>query len=113
MTQVTEDTALIRHALAYAIELYRELTDENGAPSLGMGWSGINRNIVTASELTWFDLAAPGAMPATGAMFCRIALDGRSLVGPGIRLVGFFVRVPPGKNSAKIFCVAEVISHQN
>ena len=35
MTQVTEDTALIRHALAYAIELYRELTDENGAPSLG------------------------------------------------------------------------------
>jgi len=35
MTAPTEDTALIRHALAYTIELYRELTDENGAPSLG------------------------------------------------------------------------------
>jgi hypothetical protein len=26
---------LIRQALAYAIELYRELSEENGAPSLG------------------------------------------------------------------------------
>jgi len=29
------DVALIREALAYAIELYRELTGENGAPTLG------------------------------------------------------------------------------
>jgi hypothetical protein len=35
MAATTEDTALIRHAIAYTIELYRELTDENGAPSLG------------------------------------------------------------------------------
>ena len=35
MTKLTEDTALIGHAMAYTIELYRELTDENGAPSLG------------------------------------------------------------------------------
>ena len=35
MARLTEDTKLIRHALEYAIELYRELTDENGAPTLG------------------------------------------------------------------------------
>jgi hypothetical protein len=35
MPAITEDTLLIRQALAYAIELYRELTKENGAPSLG------------------------------------------------------------------------------
>ena len=32
---VTEDTVLIRRAIAYVNELYRELTAENGAPSLG------------------------------------------------------------------------------
>jgi hypothetical protein len=32
---LTEDTELIRQAIAYASELYRELTAENGAPSLG------------------------------------------------------------------------------
>src|SRR5215471_13679057 len=31
----TEDTALIAYAVAYVIELFRELTEENGAPALG------------------------------------------------------------------------------
>src|SRR5215471_10579354 len=31
----TEDVELIRRALAYAIQLYREMTSENGAPTLG------------------------------------------------------------------------------
>lgn len=35
MAAITEDTVLIRQAMAYATELYRELTEENGAPSLG------------------------------------------------------------------------------
>ena len=35
MPAITEDTVLIRQALAYVIELYRELTEENGAPTLG------------------------------------------------------------------------------
>ena len=30
-----EDAILTRQALAYVIELYRELSEENGAPSLG------------------------------------------------------------------------------
>jgi hypothetical protein len=32
---ITENTTLIRQALAYIIELYHELTEENGAPTLG------------------------------------------------------------------------------
>jgi hypothetical protein len=35
MPATTEDPLLIGQALAYVIELYRELTEENGAPSLG------------------------------------------------------------------------------
>jgi hypothetical protein len=35
MPAITEDIDLIRQAVAYAIELYRELSGENGAPSLG------------------------------------------------------------------------------
>jgi hypothetical protein len=33
---ITENTRLIRQALAYVIELYHELTKENGAPTLGI-----------------------------------------------------------------------------
>jgi hypothetical protein len=35
MTGLTEDTRLIEDAFAYVVEVYRELTEENGAPSLG------------------------------------------------------------------------------
>ena len=35
MAATTEDTVLIAQAVAYVIELYRELTEENGAPALG------------------------------------------------------------------------------
>ena len=35
MPAITEDTLLIQQAAAYTIALYRELTEENGAPSLG------------------------------------------------------------------------------
>jgi hypothetical protein len=36
MPAITEDTAAIRAAIAYAIELCREITEENGAPTLGI-----------------------------------------------------------------------------
>ncbi len=32
---LSEDTELIRQAMAYVIEVYRELAEENGAPTLG------------------------------------------------------------------------------
>ena len=35
MALPVEDTTLRREALAYVIALYRELTEENGAPTLG------------------------------------------------------------------------------
>jgi hypothetical protein len=35
MVGLTEDTVLIRAAVSYVIELYREFTEENGAPTLG------------------------------------------------------------------------------
>ena len=38
-----------------------------GAPTVSEGWTGVNRNIVTSAELTWFELSAMGTMPTTGA----------------------------------------------
>jgi hypothetical protein len=35
MVGLTEDTALIAAAISYVVELYRELSVENGAPTLG------------------------------------------------------------------------------
>jgi hypothetical protein len=35
MPAITEDTELIRFAMEYVAELYRELTKENGAPNPG------------------------------------------------------------------------------
>ena len=35
MTSLTQDTRLIADAFDYVLELYRELSEENGAPSLG------------------------------------------------------------------------------
>jgi hypothetical protein len=35
MTGLTQDTRLIEDAFAYVVEVYRELSEENGAPSLG------------------------------------------------------------------------------
>jgi hypothetical protein len=48
MPAATEDTELIRYALAYVDALYRELTQENGAPALG-----------TRNQLVDFILADP------------------------------------------------------
>lgn len=35
MAIITADASLVRKALAYTTELYRELSSENGAPTLG------------------------------------------------------------------------------
>ena len=42
MVGFTEDTALIIDACAYVIELYRELTEENGAPTPGTQNQAVN-----------------------------------------------------------------------
>jgi hypothetical protein len=66
MPAITEDTGLIRQAIAYAIELYRELTEENGAPSLG-----------TQNQVVDSILADPGA--ARGS--CALGASGRERRG--------------------------------
>jgi hypothetical protein len=50
MPALTEDTVLIRRTIAYLIELYRELTAENGPPPVSgrrTGWS--NSSLPTPS----------------------------------------------------------------
>jgi hypothetical protein len=42
MAGLTEDTDLIRHAFEYIIEVYRELSEENGAPTPGTQNQAVN-----------------------------------------------------------------------
>ncbi|MBV8889670.1 MAG: hypothetical protein JO305_08400 [Alphaproteobacteria bacterium] len=51
MVQVTENTELRRQALAYVGELYRELSQENGAPTLGTQNQAVDF-ILTDAELS-------------------------------------------------------------
>ncbi len=56
MPAITEDTELIRTALAYVDELYRELSQENGAPNPG-----------TQNQAVEFILADPELREAVAA----------------------------------------------
>lgn len=64
MAATTEDIRLIGRALAYVIELYRELTDENGAPSLG-----------TQNQIVDFILADPELRDAVARWGCTVETD--------------------------------------
>ena len=74
MSAITEDTLLIRQALAYAIELYRELSEENGAPSLG-----------TQNQVVDFILTDP-ELRAAVAHWGRLADSGEATTAPPQRL---------------------------
>ncbi len=76
MTALTEDTTLIRHAIAYVIELYRELSEENGAPSLG-----------TQNQAVDFILADP-QLSAAIAEWGRKAQIDEATIAPARRLAG-------------------------
>ncbi|HEU0157313.1 MAG TPA: hypothetical protein VFQ82_14670 [Stellaceae bacterium] len=56
MTATTENTELLRRVLAYVTELYRELSAENGAPTLG-----------TQNQVVDFILADPELRAAVAA----------------------------------------------
>ena len=71
MPAVTEDTLLIRQALFYAIELYRELSEENGAPSLG-----------TQNQVVDFILADPELRAAAARWGRRVESDGATTAPP-------------------------------
>ena len=74
MSAITEDTLLIRQALAYAIELYRELSEENGAPSLG-----------TQNQVVDFILTDP-ELRAAVAHWGRLVDSGEATTAPPRRL---------------------------
>jgi hypothetical protein len=74
MPAITEDTLLIRRALAYAIELYRELSEENGAPSLG-----------TQNQVVDFILADPDLRAAV-AHWGRLVESDEATTAPPRRL---------------------------
>lgn len=74
MPGITEDTLLIRQALAYAIELYRELSEENGAPSLG-----------TQNQVVDFILADP-ELRAAVARWGRLVGSDEATTAPPRRL---------------------------
>lgn len=74
MPEITEDPVLIRQALAYAIELYRELTEENGAPSLG-----------TQNQVVDFILADP-ELRAAAAHWARLVESDEATTSPPRRL---------------------------
>ena len=74
MPAITEDTRSIQRALAYAIELYRELSEENGAPSLG-----------TQNQVVDFILADP-ELRAAVSDWGRLADSGEATTAPTRRL---------------------------
>ena len=74
MPAITEDTMLIRQALSYAIELYRELSEENGAPSLG-----------TQNQVVDFILADP-ELRAAAAHWARLVDSDEATTAPPRRL---------------------------
>ena len=69
-----EDTGLRQAALAYVIALYDELTEENGAPTLG-----------TQNQAVDFILADPGLRRAVAAWAARTPL-GEATTAPPQRL---------------------------
>ena len=76
MPYVTEDTAAIQDTIAYVIELYRELTEENGAPTLG-----------TQNQTVDFILADPELRDAV-ARWARLAETEEATTEPPRRLPG-------------------------
>ena len=81
MPALTEDTVLIRQALAYVIELYRELSEENGAPSLG-----------TQNQVVDFILADP-ELRAAAAHWARLVDSDEATTAPPRRLPCAYRRI--------------------
>jgi hypothetical protein len=71
MALPVEDTSLRRAALAYVIALYRELTEENGAPTLG-----------TQNQAVDFILADPELCRAVSAWAATANIDEASTAPP-------------------------------
>jgi hypothetical protein len=73
MALPVEDTSLRRAALAYVIALYQELTEENGAPTLG-----------TQNQAVDFILADPELCRAVSAWAATANIDEASTAPPRV-----------------------------
>ena len=73
MALPVEDTRLRREALAYVIALYQELTEENGAPTLG-----------TQNQAVDFILADPELCRAISAWAATANIDEASTAPPRV-----------------------------
>jgi hypothetical protein len=73
MALPVEDTRLRREALAYVIALYQELTEENGAPTLG-----------TQNQAVDFILADPELCRAVSAWAATANIDEASTAPPRV-----------------------------
>jgi hypothetical protein len=71
MALPVEDTRLRRQALAYVIELYDELTEENGAPTLG-----------TQNQAVDFILTEPELCRAVAEWAATVDIDEASVAPP-------------------------------
>lgn len=71
MTPISEDTGLIQSAIAYVIELYREISGENGAPTSG-----------TQNQAVDFILADPELRRAVGEWGNHAGVEEASTAAP-------------------------------
>jgi hypothetical protein len=80
---ITENTVLIRQAMAYVIELYHELTVENGAPTLG-----------TLNQVVDFILADPDLSRAVSDWARTVEIDEATTEPPSrLPLDGAYQRI--------------------
>ncbi len=98
-----DDTRLKLQALAYVIELYRELTAENGAPTLGTQNQAVDfiladpelrRAVARWAETTEIDEAttAPPRRPRRDALYDRVRAYLEQIMGRPV-----FAAAPPGR----------------
>jgi hypothetical protein len=103
MTRPIDDTELKRQALAYVIELYRELTEENGAPTLGTQNQAVDfiladpdlcRAVARWAETAEIDEATihpPRRLPCD-ALYDRLRAYLVRIMAPPV-----FIAAPPGR----------------
>jgi len=98
-----DGTRLKQQALAYVIELYRELTAENGAPPLGTQNQAVDfiladpelrRAVARWAETTEIDEAttAPPRRPRRDALYDRVRAYLEQIMGRPV-----FAAAPPGR----------------
>ena len=99
MALPVEDTRLRQAALAYVIQLYDELTDENGAPTLGTQNQAVDFILadpqLCAAVDEWAKTAEIGEAttrplkrPPRNALYDRVSAFMKRIMGPPVFIAG-------------------------